>query len=128
MDARGLRNARRWSSVVTFTARHRTTTARQGHVSAAQQLAFAKRFGDVQGTHGEWSNEPGPVTGATHPVPVKMVDNIPQVLSLGSTADRPGAASGWHSDVTWAPKPPMGTILIGREVPPIGGNTLFSDA
>ena len=32
----------------------------------------------------------------------------------------------WHSDTTYLPAPPMATLLIAREVPPAGGDTLFA--
>ena len=33
----------------------------------------------------------------------------------------------WHSDTTYQPCPPMATMLYALELPPIGGDTLFSD-
>lgn len=33
----------------------------------------------------------------------------------------------WHSDTAQVPEPPMGSILYGVEVPPYGGDTLFSN-
>ena len=39
-----------------------------------------------------------------------------------------GAASNWHSDASWAPMPPMGSILLCRTPPPVGGDTLFCDS
>src|SRR4051812_21789899 len=33
----------------------------------------------------------------------------------------------WHSDTTYLDAPPMGTLLLAREVPPVGGDTLFAN-
>lgn len=33
----------------------------------------------------------------------------------------------WHSDTTYLESPPMGTLLLAREVPPVGGDTLFAN-
>lgn len=32
----------------------------------------------------------------------------------------------WHSDTTYLPTPPMATLLIARQTPPAGGDTLFA--
>lgn len=36
-------------------------------------------------------------------------------------------AEGWHSDWFHMENPPKGTALYAREIPPVGGDTLFSD-
>ncbi len=33
----------------------------------------------------------------------------------------------WHSDTAYLEQPPMATMLIAREIPPVGGDTLFAN-
>ncbi len=33
----------------------------------------------------------------------------------------------WHADTTYQERPPMGTILVARKLPPFGGDTLFAN-
>jgi taurine dioxygenase len=33
----------------------------------------------------------------------------------------------WHSDTTYLPRPPMATMLVAREIPPVGGDTMFAN-
>ena len=33
----------------------------------------------------------------------------------------------WHSDTTYLEQPPIGALLLARELPPVGGDTLFAN-
>jgi taurine dioxygenase len=43
------------------------------------------------------------------------------------TAEVSGYENAWHHDVTWRQAPSMGAVLHAITVPPVGGDTLFSD-
>lgn len=54
----------------------------------------------------------------THPVVIPIIKEPHDVLSFGS---------GWHTDQTFESVPPMASLLYLKEVPPQGGDTLWSD-
>ena len=91
----------------------------QEQLSKDGLIEFAERFGELGSHHGERDHIPS--------APMSS-DDYPDVLELKSGENNPSAASEWHSDATWSPRPPMGSILICREAPPIGGDTNFCDA
>ena len=53
----------------------------------------------------------------------------PHVIEVKREADEtaPVFAEGWHSDWSFLPVPPSGTLLYGCIIPPVGGDTLFAD-
>ena len=89
----------------------------QGHITRDEHIAFGKRFADVGFAYGRQralavNNSP---------------PDHPEVLRLYADEARPFAAANWHSDVTWSNRPPLGSILLSRKSPPIGGDTVFVD-
>jgi len=77
----------------------------------AQYLAFAERIGK-------------PVE---YPF-IRGIDGFPVITPVVKLEnDRINFGGIWHSDTTYLQEPPMGTFLIAREVPPQGGDTLFSN-
>lgn len=75
-----------------------------------QHMAFASNWGEL---------EVHPFT-AQHPA-------HPEVLVIDHNADSHGYENLWHSDVTWRQDPSLGSILLMKEAPPVGGDTLFAD-
>ncbi len=84
---------------------------RDQDLSPERQLAFAKRWGEIH----------------LHPFMVGMSD-IPEVLEIRKTpADKRNFGGSWHTDQMFSPKPAMGTMLYAKQVPSVGGDTMFSN-
>lgn len=79
-------------------------------LTAAQHVAFARRFGDLE----------------IHPFIPGNAD-VPELVRFEKSAEVGGYENTWHHDVTWREAPSMGAILRAVEVPAAGGDTLFSD-
>lgn len=90
--------------------RYKVIFFRDQDIDPQQHLDFAREFGPLE----------------THPVNPK--DGFPELLVLHNDANRPPADTAvWHSDVTWRLEPSLGSILIARKVPEVGGDTLFAN-
>src|SRR5690349_478903 len=77
-----------------------------------QELAgFARRFGEV-----------------IHYPFLKGLEEAPEVIPVVKLEhERQNFGGLWHADTTYLPQPPMATMLIAREIPPQGGDTLFAN-
>jgi taurine dioxygenase len=74
-------------------------------------LAFARHFGEV----------------VEYPF-IKGIEGFPMITPVVKLEhERVNFGGLWHSDTTYLEHPPMGTMLIAREVPPHGGDTLFAN-
>ena len=59
---------------------------------------------------------------------VKGLDGFPQITPVIKLEHEKINFGGlWHSDTAYLEKPPMATMLIARETPPRGGDTLFAN-
>ena len=81
---------------------------RDQHISPAQQVAFTRRFGEIEfNIFGErWS-----VPGNPEIVVVSNVTEDGRAIGIRR------AGENWHSDMCYAARPPRGTILYAVEVP-----------
>lgn len=68
---------------------------------------------------GDWGHDPY----------VAPIDGHPHILEVRRNPDEPVAPFGgaWHSDWSFQAAPPSATILHGKEIPPVGGDTWYAD-
>jgi taurine dioxygenase len=80
-------------------------------LTPAQYLAFAETFGE-------------PVE---YPF-VKGLEGYPRITPVVKLEHEKVNFGGiWHSDTTYLETPPMASMLLAREIPPVGGDTLFAN-
>ena len=90
---------------------HQVIFMRNQQLSPAQFLEFGSRMGE-------------PVE---YPL-VKGLDDYPHIIEVKKLEhERSNFGGIWHSDTTYLEEPPMGSMLLAKEVPPYGGDTLFAN-
>jgi taurine dioxygenase len=90
---------------------HLVIFLRDQKATPQEQVAFARRFGEPM----EYPILPG-LAEAPLNTPVVKLEH-----------ERNNFGGVWHSDTTYLPEPPMGSMLLALEVPPHGGDTLFAN-
>jgi len=80
-------------------------------ITPAQQMAFAKRWGVVH-LHPHMPCLPD------HPGIIEVVKKEDDTTVFGEN---------WHTDQMFTPTPARVTILYAKQVPPVGGDTLFAN-
>ena len=78
-------------------------------ITPEQHRALARRFGDLH----------------IHPI-YPQVPDVPEIIVLDTHGDNLPDNDNWHTDVTFIQTPPMGSLLSARQLPPQGGDTLWS--
>lgn len=90
---------------------HGVVFFRDQPLAPAQLLAFGRRFGAV----------------VEYPF-VKGIEGFPEVIAVAKLEhERVNFGGVWHSDTTYLESPPMASMLVAREVPEAGGDTLFAN-
>ena len=84
---------------------------RDQNLSPEQHKAIGRRFGELH----------------IHPAPLGILEGHPEVVIIKADENSKHiAGEEWHSDVSCDLEPPLGSILYLKEVPPVGGDTLFA--
>jgi taurine dioxygenase len=90
---------------------HLVVFFRDQSITPEQQIAFAKRFGEIH----------------HHPF-MKSMDEYPDILEIiKEEGDTKAFGEVWHTDQMFNPKPAKATILYAKETPDAGGDTLFAN-
>ncbi len=80
-------------------------------LSLDQYMAFARAMG----------------TPVEYPF-VKGLPDFPHVIEVKKLEhERANFGGVWHSDTSYLDEPPKGSMLLAREIPPFGGDTLFAN-
>jgi taurine dioxygenase len=59
---------------------------------------------------------------------VKGLEGFPHIIEVKKLEHEKVNFGGiWHSDTTYLDVPPMGTMLLSKEIPPYGGDTMFAN-
>ncbi|WP_299762787.1 TauD/TfdA family dioxygenase [Ramlibacter sp.] len=59
---------------------------------------------------------------------VKSIAGFPQIIEVKKLGhERVNFGGIWHSDTTYFEQPPMGTMLLSKEAPSYGGDTLLAN-
>jgi taurine dioxygenase len=99
--------------------RHKVVFFRDQDISHEDHVRFGRYFGELEG----------------HPV-TSHVPGFPEILHIEAADGMKlreeivplvRVANKWHTDVTFRAAPSMGGVLRMRDMPPLGGDTLFAD-
>ena len=84
---------------------------REQTMTPAQQMAYARRWGNVH-------LHPHMPCLADHPGIIEIVKKEDDTTVFGAN---------WHTDQMFTPTPARYTILYAKQIPPVGGDTLFAN-
>ncbi|MEO0608303.1 MAG: TauD/TfdA family dioxygenase [Pseudomonadota bacterium] len=91
-------------------ARHGVIFFRDQETSEEDHIAFANRFGEINVNR----------FFAAHP-------DYPQIAMVAKEPDqKDNIGGGWHTDHSYDYEPALGSVLVARELPKSGGDTMFA--
>jgi taurine dioxygenase len=100
---------------------------RDQHITSQQQIDFSRQFGTLFGSP-EGVPLQDTVSRYLHPDHPEIYRVSNQVDKDGSPTGRARAGTYWHSDVSFRKEPASASILYAKQIPMIGGDTLFANS
>jgi taurine dioxygenase len=88
---------------------HHILFFRRQPVTPQQQIRFAARFGELH----------------IHPI-YPVLPELPEIMVIDTHGDFLPDNDNWHTDVTFSTTPPLAGILAAKQLPSVGGDTLWS--
>jgi taurine dioxygenase len=87
-------------------------------LSAAEQIAFSRNFGELE------DNESLPYYRDPGHKEILLVTNKP---IGGKPSETRNTGRNWHADLTYTPRPAKGSLLLCKEKPAVGGDTMWAN-
>ncbi len=110
VDLRTEMSDRQFGEIRQAFADHSVIVLRDQDLAPEHHIAFAQRWGTININRF-----------------FRAVDGHPQIAEVRKEPDQESnIGSSWHTDHSYDQVPAMGSVLYAREVPPLGGDTLFS--
>lgn len=89
--------------------KHQILFFRNQPITPQAQCKFAAQFG---GLH-------------IHPI-YPVLPELPEIMLIDTHEGFLPDNDNWHTDVTFSPTPPLGAVLAAKQLPSVGGDTLWS--
>lgn len=100
-----------WNKINTLLLEHKALFFRDQSITSEEQINLAEHFGPLE-----------------RHIYVKGREKYPEILRIIKEPDEKRQwGETWHTDVSYNPKPTKVIILKSLKVPPVGGDTMFSN-
>jgi alpha-ketoglutarate-dependent taurine dioxygenase len=110
VDLKAMSN-RQWDEVQAAFTEHGVIFFREQQLTPEQHLAFARRWAPIDVNRF-----------------FKHVEGYPEIAEVRKEPEqKTNIGGGWHTDHSYDHEPAMGSILLARELPDEGGDTLFAN-
>jgi len=110
IDVKAMSN-RQWGEVQAAFAEHGVIFFRDQSLTPEQHLDFARRWAPIDVNRF-----------------FKAVEGHPEIAEVRKEPEqKTNIGGGWHTDHSYDAEPAMGSILLARELPEEGGDTLFAN-